>query len=147
MHMHLWSYLAQFFLEWEMFQTNVVEKMKMHYVFNNLFFRKLCRCDVTSKNIIGPDRQQMTIWRTRIACWIHKATNTHLECVILIPSPTATVDARTRLNVVICTLPVSFILLTDWVVFFLRRFRCVIMPSEFNFRQCWWRRITSLIWQ
>jgi hypothetical protein len=27
---YLWSYLAQFFLEWEMFQTKVVEKIKTH---------------------------------------------------------------------------------------------------------------------
>ena len=31
------SYLAQFFLEWEMFQTNVVEEIKTHFFFNNLF--------------------------------------------------------------------------------------------------------------
>ena len=27
---HLWSYLAQFFSEWENFQTKVVEKIKTH---------------------------------------------------------------------------------------------------------------------
>jgi len=27
---HFWSYLAHFFLEWEMFQTEVVEKIKTH---------------------------------------------------------------------------------------------------------------------
>jgi len=26
----------------------------------------------------------MTIWRTRVECWIHKATNTHSEYVILL---------------------------------------------------------------
>ena len=39
--MHLLSYLAQFFLEWEMFQAKVVEKIKTHFVFSN-FFRKFC---------------------------------------------------------------------------------------------------------
>jgi hypothetical protein len=29
----------------------------------------------------------MTMWRMRIACWIPKATNTHLEYIILIPFP------------------------------------------------------------
>ena len=29
----------------------------------------------------------MTIWYMRISCWIHKATNTHLEYVILIAFP------------------------------------------------------------
>jgi len=32
---HFWSYLAQFLLEWEMFQTKVVEKIKTHFVFTN----------------------------------------------------------------------------------------------------------------
>ena len=29
------SYLAQLFLEWEMFQTKVIQKIKTHFVFNN----------------------------------------------------------------------------------------------------------------
>ena len=32
------SYLAQFFLEWEMFQTTVAGKIKMHSMFSNFFF-------------------------------------------------------------------------------------------------------------
>jgi hypothetical protein len=41
---HFLSHLAQFFLEWEMFQTKVVEKIKKHILFAiNLIFRKLCR--------------------------------------------------------------------------------------------------------
>ena len=36
------------------------------------------------KNIVEPDRPQMTICSLRIACWVTKATNTHLEYVILI---------------------------------------------------------------
>jgi len=39
---HFQSYLAQFFLEWKMFQTKVAEKLKTHLMFNNLFW-KLCR--------------------------------------------------------------------------------------------------------
>jgi hypothetical protein len=27
---HLWKYLGEFFLEWAMFQTKVVEKIKTH---------------------------------------------------------------------------------------------------------------------
>jgi len=27
-NMHVWSYLADFFLEWEMFQTKFVEEIK-----------------------------------------------------------------------------------------------------------------------
>ena len=38
-----WSYLAQFFLEWEMFQTKVVEKIKTHILCSVTFFRKSYR--------------------------------------------------------------------------------------------------------
>ena len=40
---HFWSYLAQFFLEWEMFQTKVVVKIKTHVLCSATFFRKSCR--------------------------------------------------------------------------------------------------------
>ena len=40
------------------------------------------------KNIVERDRVQMTVWRTRIACCIPKATDTHSEYVILIAFPT-----------------------------------------------------------
>jgi len=36
------------------------------------------------KYIVEWGRPQMTIWRVRIACWVPKATNTHLLYVILI---------------------------------------------------------------
>ena len=36
------------------------------------------------KNIVKPDRPQTIMWRMRVACWIPKTTNTHLEYVILI---------------------------------------------------------------
>ena len=35
---HFWTYLAQFFLEWEMFQTKVVEKIKTHIFYSIQFF-------------------------------------------------------------------------------------------------------------
>jgi hypothetical protein len=38
----LW-YLAEFFLEWEMFETKVVEKVKTHISCLIHFFRKSCR--------------------------------------------------------------------------------------------------------
>ena len=61
------------------------------------------------KNIVEPDRPQMTIWRTRTACWIPKATNTHSQYVLLITFSTATIVARSRLIVAyVRTVPVSF---------------------------------------
>ena len=40
---HFVSYLAQFFLEWEMFQTKVVEKIETHILCSVTFFRKSWR--------------------------------------------------------------------------------------------------------
>jgi hypothetical protein len=50
-----------------------------------------------SKDVVEPDKSQMTLWRTRIACWIAKAarthtvtlthTHTHTQYVILIVFP------------------------------------------------------------
>jgi hypothetical protein len=38
---HFLSYLAMFFLEWEMFKTNVVEKIKASIFFSNFFLSKI----------------------------------------------------------------------------------------------------------
>ena len=35
------------------------------------------------KNIVERGRPQMIIWRMRIACWIPKATDVHLEYLLL----------------------------------------------------------------
>jgi hypothetical protein len=37
-YVHFLSYLAQFFLEWEMFHIKFVEKIKTHFMFNKFFF-------------------------------------------------------------------------------------------------------------
>jgi hypothetical protein len=72
------SYLFQFFLEREMFQTNVVDKIKTHVSCSVTFFRKLCRLwDNVEKTIVGLDRPQITVRRMRISCLITKATNTN----------------------------------------------------------------------
>ena len=36
------------------------------------------------KNIIHLDRQQITIWRMRIVCWITKATHTHTHGILIL---------------------------------------------------------------
>jgi len=60
-----------------MFQTKVVEKIKTHFMFNNFFPENRAVYEIMWKNTVEPSRSQMTIWRMRIACWIHKATDTH----------------------------------------------------------------------
>jgi hypothetical protein len=72
---HLWQYLANFFLEWEMFQTNIVEKIKTHILCSVTFFRKSCHLWDNAEKF-GRARgatKDVTIWRIRFKCWISKA--------------------------------------------------------------------------
>jgi hypothetical protein len=50
------------------------------------------------KNIVQPERPQMTIWRVHIACWMPKAINIPRACNVYCFF-TATVVAQTRLKV------------------------------------------------
>ena len=85
---HIFYHISpHFFLEWEMFQTNVVEKIRTHILCSITFFlRESCLYEIILKNIVEQGRAQMTIWRMLIACWTTKATNTHThtQYVILI---------------------------------------------------------------
>ena len=69
-NIHFLSYLAHFFVELEMFQTKVVEKIKTHFMFNNVFFfsENHAVYEIMWKNIVERGRPQMTIWRMAIAC-------------------------------------------------------------------------------
>jgi hypothetical protein len=67
-----------------MFQTKFVEKIKTHFMFNNVFVENLVLYKTKWKNTVDLDRPQMTMWCMRIACWILKATDTNSEYVILI---------------------------------------------------------------
>ena len=59
-----------------------------HFVFNiYFFFENRAVYEIMCKNMVQPGRPRMTIWRMRIACWIHKATNTHSEYLQLTASP------------------------------------------------------------
>jgi len=77
---HALSHLAQTFLQWEVFQTKVVQITKPHILCSILLFSKIVLFyDVMWKNTVDPDRPKVTIWRMRTACWINKGTNTHSE--------------------------------------------------------------------
>jgi len=82
-----WSYLAEFFLEWEMFQTEVVESTERHFTVNIFFLETRAVYEIMWESMVETDRPQMTIWRMRLACWVPKATNTHSQYVILIAFP------------------------------------------------------------
>jgi len=68
-----------------MFRTKVVEKIKTHILCSATFFLTSFENRVVYekkwKIILERGMPQMRIWRTRIACWIPKATNTHTQTV------------------------------------------------------------------
>jgi hypothetical protein len=72
------SYLAEFFSDWEMFQTVVVEKIKI-CICTIAFFRKSCRLwdSVRKYCRVGQATDDNRTRRMRFACWIPKATGTH----------------------------------------------------------------------
>jgi len=87
-YLYFLSYLAQFFLEWEMFQTKFEKKkISQHTFYVQYFFFKSCLLWDNGKNVVVPDRPWVTIWRMRIASWIPKATHPHSEYVIRIDFP------------------------------------------------------------
>jgi hypothetical protein len=60
-----------------MFQSNLAEKIKTHFIFNNFFFENCAVCDLLWKNIVEPGRPQMTKWSMRIYTGYHmQRTNT-----------------------------------------------------------------------
>jgi hypothetical protein len=99
-YLHLWQYLAEFFLEWEMCQTKVVEKIKTHILCSITLSQKSCRLwdNVEKYGTAGQATYGNIIWRMRFACWITKATGTHSEYLTHC-FPTAAMVTRTRLIV------------------------------------------------
>jgi len=69
-----------------MFQTKVVDNIKTHIILclTTFFSENRAVCEITWKNIVEPDKTQMTILRMRISCWILKATKTHSAYVVLL---------------------------------------------------------------
>jgi len=118
---HFWSYLAQLFSEREIFQTEILENIKTYFVFCNFFFENRAIYEIMWKNILEPNRPQMTIWsmlivismrhiviQHTIICWIAMATNTHSEYVILLFFHCNNGCRNAPQCYVICKLPVLF---------------------------------------
>jgi len=71
-----------------MFPTKAVQEIKTPILCSVIFFfENRDGYEIKWKNIVEWSRLQTTIWRMRIASWIPKAINTHLEYVILIALP------------------------------------------------------------
>jgi hypothetical protein len=81
--LHLLLYRSQFFLEWEMFQTEIcIEQQNKNVMFSNIFFLQIdAFYEITWTSMLVLGMPQVTLWRMRIACWILKSTNTCSECV------------------------------------------------------------------
>ena len=82
-NIHFWSYLAYFFLEWEMFQAKVVQKIKTHVLFSVTFFffrKSYCTWDNVKKYCRAGQSTDDNIAHV-IACWITRATNAHTRVV------------------------------------------------------------------
>jgi hypothetical protein len=90
---NLLSIVTQFFLKWQVYQAEAVEKIKTH---KNLFGKSCYFLDDVAN--CGRDRQttDKSIRRMRIAYWVTKAIDTHSEYVSV---STATTITRTRLRV------------------------------------------------
>jgi len=122
------SYLAQFHLLWEMFQTEVVDKLKTR-ILCSFFFYSRSVYDITWKNIVKPDRPHLTIWSICIACCIRKDTNTPSEYVILTAFPLQQ-WLRERASV----LPYAYTACTATAGMGVHRWRTCAWAS------CWWQR-------
>jgi len=96
----------------EMFQTKVVQKIRLPIVPSVTFLKNFVVYEIMWKNIVEGARPHMTIWRVRIACWITKVTNTHSGYVMVFLLFHCTMVARTRL---IVTLYVHFACLVYFV--------------------------------
>ena len=84
-----------------MFQAKVVEKIRTHILRSIIFFSFENRAvyEIMWRNIVLPDRPQITLRRMRIACSITKTTYTHSEYGILTAFSIATMVTRAGLSV------------------------------------------------
>jgi hypothetical protein len=121
-YVNLWYYLAKLLLEWEIFQAQVVQKIKTHILCTVILKKNRALYEIMWKKY-GIARQATDdniIRRMRIPSWITMATHTHthththtqnLKYLLLF---TATVVTRTPLSVTfIRTFPVFLNRWTD----------------------------------
>ena len=83
-NIHFWSCLAQFFSEWEMFETRGVEKIKTHISCSVTFLRKSWSLWDNVERYCRSGQAAYDNTALRTARWIPHATNTHSKEVILI---------------------------------------------------------------
>jgi len=78
----------ELFLEWEMFQIKVVDKIGTHFMVKNVFPKILPFMRYVDKwGTVRRSADDNIIGGMHIVCWTNKARDTHSEYVILIVSP------------------------------------------------------------
>ena len=126
LNVHLCQYLAEFFLEWEIFQTKVVEKIKTYILFNKFVSKNCAMYEIMWKNMVQQGGSQMNIVQQKnmwFACRINKAeypppsppnshthTHTHTRAIQrTFCFSAARIVTCTCLSVtLLCILPVAF---------------------------------------
>jgi len=116
---HWWQYLAEFFLEWEIFQIKFVEKAKTHILCSVTFFRKSCRLwdNVEKCGRAGQCAGDNITRRMRFACRTTKARikihNQNIQYLLFFHCNNGYANAphcyvKRTLYIVHCTLPDMF---------------------------------------
>jgi hypothetical protein len=111
------SHLAHFFSDLEMFQTKVVEKIKTHILCSITFSNKPCRLWDMRKSTVQRGRPYKTIWCTRTACCIPKATNTYSQYIHSLLFHCNNGCKNAPQSYVIRTMPVLFINIFKYFTF------------------------------
>lgn len=96
------TFIYVFFLEWDIFHTKVVEKIKIHFYVQIFHFTEnRALYETKLKIIVEPNRPQMPMKLD--ACAMHAvynyATNTHSECETLFAVSTAKMDMQKGPNI------------------------------------------------
>ena len=111
-----------------MFRTKDVEKIKTHILYSISFFEKKSAVKEMWKNILDPDRSQMTIWNIRIACWLPRATNAQACYVIFTVFP---LEQWLSLSVTLCVYWRPFASITP--LLFIEEFKKYKMEATSSF--------------
>ena len=59
-YLHLWLYLAEFFLEWEMLMVKFLEKIN-HAYYDQCFSENLSLYEIMWKNMVALDSKQLAM--------------------------------------------------------------------------------------
>jgi hypothetical protein len=106
-NVYLWSYLSQLFLEWEMFQAEIVDKTKTRILCSITFFENYIVYEIMWK-LYGTAGQATddNVRHTHTASWIPKAKTTYSEYVMLITFSQQLLDV----SYVVRTIPLLLII-------------------------------------